>query len=501
MNSLILVLHRQQNDYIYDMNTYNAISYIEATNKRVVFLSMSIELHSYEEITSKTKGYKKVMLLILPETYSICRALVNDISSNNKEVRVYVYGAMVSVAPNEVLKDIVGLSGVIVGDAEEVIDSMCCENDSNIQNKNNSKIIYGELFDLKKLKNASEALVKYGKVNSHVRINTTNGCLHNCSFCVLNKKYGNGVVNKFTVRDMKDVYNEIIYIYEKHGITSFYINDRNITDAGKQRLFELCSLFENYGVKFTFFAFARADSFNEEDINLLKLMRKNGFIMLDIGIEAGNDSDLSVYNKQISKEKNKEIIKLLERANIGIRINFIMLNPFSTYATLCENYLFLSENKVYIWRNYVSLLKLFFGTQLYKESLKNNLLLEDYSISNVYAYRCNDDFANEYKKYIEWIESEKIDILNNTFKNEKILEDILEIFHLNSSIEEKFSEKLKAIKEQMAYEISQYFSFILDEDVQKAYSEFDNFQDKLECMYFKINIMWNKINKELNRVK
>lgn len=83
----------------------------------------------------------------------------------------------------------------------------------------------------------------------------------------------------------------------------------------------------------------------------------------------------------------------------------------------------------------------------------------------------------------------------------KILEDILEIFHLNSSIEEKFSEKLKAIKEQMAYEISQYFSFILDEDVQKAYSEFDNFQDKLECMYFKINIMWNKINKELNRVK
>ena len=52
MNSLILVLHRQQNDYIYDMNTYNAISYIEATNKRVVFLSMSIELHSYEEITS-----------------------------------------------------------------------------------------------------------------------------------------------------------------------------------------------------------------------------------------------------------------------------------------------------------------------------------------------------------------------------------------------------------------------------------------------------------------
>lgn len=363
--------------------------------------------------------FETIMLLILPETYSICRALVNDISSNNKEVRVYVYGAMVSVAPNEVLKDIVGLSGVIVGDAEEVIDSMCCENDSNIQNKNNSKIIYGELFDLKKLKNASEALVKYGKVNSHVRINTTNGCLHNCSFCVLNKKYGNGVVNKFTVRDMKDVYNEIIYIYEKHGITSFYINDRNITDAGKQRLFELCSLFENYGVKFTFFAFARADSFNEEDINLLKLMRKNGFIMLDIGIEAGNDSDLSVYNKQISKEKNKEIIKLLERANIGIRINFIMLNPFSTYATLCENYLFLSENKVYIWRNYVSLLKLFFGTQLYKESLKNNLLLEDYSISNVYAYRCNDDFANEYKKYIEWIESEKIDILNNTFKNEK----------------------------------------------------------------------------------
>lgn len=205
---LILILHRQQTDYIYDMNTYNAISYI---GKEVSFFSLSIELHSYEEILSKVKYFKRIVLMILPEAYDVCKRLVNEIT-NNSDVQIYAYGAMVSVAPNEVLKDIAGLKGVIVGDSEEIIASMYEGDIQLIKEKCESRVLYGGLFDITKIETASESLIKYGKINSHIRINTTNGCLHDCSFCILNKKYGIPKGSQFFVRNMKDVFDEIVYI-------------------------------------------------------------------------------------------------------------------------------------------------------------------------------------------------------------------------------------------------------------------------------------------------
>lgn len=292
-----------------------------------------------------------------------------------------------------------------------------------------------------------------------------------------------------------------LYIYEKYGVISFFFNDRNIVDGGKERLWELCSYLESYETSFSFCAFARADSFSENDLQLLRYLRKNGFVMFDIGIDAGNDSDLLLYNKQVQIEKNSEIFRILKKADIDIRVNFIMLNPFSTYNTIVENYNFLKKNKVFLWRSYISELKLFYGTSLFQAAYDDGLLSSVHSPGEVYEYQCINSFANEYKLFLEWVLKEKTDVLNKTVMNEKTLEHICEMMGVNDILYQVFADKLNAIKDELAFESSRYFAFILEHNIDKGYSEFNAFQNSLEKIFFKIAVLWNKVNKMYYKIK
>ena len=429
---------------------------------------------------------------MLSETYSFIIQIVNDII-RVWNVEIYVYGAIVSVAPYEILKDFSGLKGAIVGDPEDIIYDMYngILRDKSMNNELN--IIYGGLFNIEKNRYSSESLITYGKIREHIRINTSNGCLHDCSFCILNKRHGISNEMILCVRNMKDVFKEIIYIYEKYNITSFFFNDRNIVDGGKERLWELCSYLEEYGESFSFCAFARADSFTYEDLDLLKCLRKNGFVMFDIGIEAGNDADLALYNKQ-----NTIVFDLFSKTDIDIRTNFIMINPFSTWDRLAENYMFLKENEIHTWQCFVSKLKLFCGTALFRKACDEGRIIDRQSPKAVFDYQCKDPFADDYKKFAEWLIREKKDWVEKSFINEKTLERIREIMVKENIIYEKYANRVENIKRELAHESSDYFSFILDKNVDKAYLTFDNFRVNLERQYFKIAVLWKQVNRVLN---
>ena len=75
--------------------------------------------------------------------------------------------------------------------------------------------------------------------------------------------------NSLSYRDVEDVFNEIIYLYNKYKIRFFHFNDatfEGVGEKGKERMEKLCNLLISYPIKFSFRCFVRAGSFvNEED--------------------------------------------------------------------------------------------------------------------------------------------------------------------------------------------------------------------------------------------
>lgn len=500
MSINIVIVHSQYEDYMYDMNTYNLIAYLENNKVEFGFCSLSTKKYSVDEMVTFITYSETYAVLITEEAYSMCKQLMQKLYDKYNSI-IYVYGAVATAAAEAILQDMPYVSGVIMGDIEQTLYDIAVKEYGEEQGVTTRKrSVSPQNFDIRQLPWVTPVLIKKGNVKRHVRINTSSGCSHNCKFCILNKKYKNNVCNEVIVRDIKDVLDEVLYISDTYGITSFFINDRNIVDkkSGKERIDTFCNWLLKYKKRLTFCCFVRADSFTSQDIPLLIKMRKNGFIMFDVGIEAGNDEDLLLYNKGTTVLQNHNILRLLKQVDIEPRINFIMVNPFSTKQRIKDNYVFLKSNMVYSWRCYISRLKLFYGTDIYFEARRAELLCENYSVGNVYEYKASDMFANLFLEYVKWIET-KDDILRKTFMIDKIFEEIKELFFQYEELEKKYNLRVEKLKKQIAEINAKYFRFIMEEKIEDGYLNFDNFQKELSQKYFFLNIIWRKIEEELKK--
>src|SRR5690606_15468610 len=123
-------------------------------------------------------------------------------------------------------------------------------------------------------------------------------------------------------------------IYNEFGIRSFTFNDGSFEDPGqlgKQRILDFCNAVVSHDTEpFSFWCFIRADSFCENDLSLIQLMRKSGFTQVYIGIEAASPEDLKLYGKNATPLDNERSIQLFKKCDIDVQTGFMIINPFST---------------------------------------------------------------------------------------------------------------------------------------------------------------------------
>lgn len=218
--------------------------------------------------------------------------------------------------------------------------------------------------------------VKFMQKYLFTHIDTSIGCLASCSFC-------GHVREKWSGRSPEAIVSELVRLEHRYNVRAFNFTDKSFEDpvnkGGKERFEHFCDLLIRSGKKFALTCYIRAESFknNIDDKRLLLKAKQAGFVEFVIGIEAGNQLDLDLYNKRATLLDNYNILNLLADVGINAFYGYIMLNPYSTKETIRLNYEFLKEHKCAIPANYISFLFLGPSVPLTQRIKQDGLLSND----------------------------------------------------------------------------------------------------------------------------
>lgn len=158
------------------------------------------------------------------------------------------------------------------------------------------------------------------------------GCPFKCTFC-----YEGVHGNRYRFHSPEYFCEEIFKTVEKYKLSFVQIVDDTLT-ANYQATEEICKRFINYfdngGRHFAWFCEARANNFSNNE-ELLKLMVDAGLIVMQIGIESGDNNILKAYNKGITTEQIEGAVKNAYKVKLpAIGGNIIIGGPFETRSTI-----------------------------------------------------------------------------------------------------------------------------------------------------------------------
>ena len=323
----------------------------------------------------------------------------------------------------------------------------------------------------------------------------SHGCYGNCSFCTVPEPGA-----KVTERGAMDMFNEIEEIYKKYNVKFFYFLDSAIEgwgEKGKQRISLFCDIINKSKIKLSFRAFIRAESFknNKKDIMLLKKMKEAGFVNLIVGIEAGNDNDLQIYNKRCNLKDVKTCLSVFDSINYNIFLGFIILNPYTTYEDLKANYYLLSNTKFSLLHNYINCLQVNVNTPIYYQMKSDGLLLDTSIYSSGYDYICLDQNTQH---VFEFIKSNFLlsEILQRDFEFNNQLNHMQYIINVLNDCTE-YGDLICLIRSKINTLVADFFKYLfIDLNFVETRGRYQNFIDTIYNIYDETASLHNKLLKK-----
>ena len=119
-----------------------------------------------------------------------------------------------------------------------------------------------------------------------------------------------------------------------------------------------------------------------------------------VEIEAANEKDLRIYNKKVKTQDNYTIMKLLTEAGIYPVIGFINLNPYSTPESIRTNFDFLVEHDISKVSLYISILRPYKNTPIYRTMIRDQLINKEYFFNNFMHYSFVDKRVEKVAKFV-----------------------------------------------------------------------------------------------------
>ncbi|MHB8089611.1 MAG: B12-binding domain-containing radical SAM protein, partial [Anaerolineaceae bacterium] len=213
-----------------------------------------------------------------------------------------------------------------------------------------------------------------GKVWKLFPIETSRGCLYNCSFCnspyqrKLYEKYG--YKNYFRKKSVDRIREEIENVVQKHKAEYIYFLSDTLLVMKNDEFEQFCAMYEKY--KLPFWCQNRPEMITTERVKRLKNI---GCHRMSIGVEHGNEE----FRKNVLRKptKNSKIIKafeILAECGIPATINNIIGFPYETRKLIWDT---INLNRLVKFdTSNANAFTPFRGTELYDLCVKEGYLKE-----------------------------------------------------------------------------------------------------------------------------
>ena len=169
-------------------------------------------------------------------------------------------------------------------------------------------------------------------------ISLNRGCRAHCDFCTVRDYIGKGVRG----RDVKDVLDEMEYLYAIKGIRHFEFLDDDITNS-KKRLSNLLDGISERDMKITWSAQNGIIAYNLDE-ELLGKMRDSNCIGFKIGVESGNPKMLKKIRKPGTLKSFRAFSQRAQKfPELFMSLNYIIGFPEETFEMMKNTFDFSGE--------------------------------------------------------------------------------------------------------------------------------------------------------------
>ena len=158
---------------------------------------------------------------------------------------------------------------------------------------------------------------------------TGRGCSDKCAFCYRLEK-------GLRARSIPKVVEEIKILYDRYGITAFYIMDDLFAFSTKRVLLFEKELKDN-GLTIKYGCDARVDHVIKDGSAMVESLKRSGCKFINLGLESSSNEVLALMDKRATLEDNIKALDIVTGVGISIGLNFIWNNPGDTEKSLRDN--------------------------------------------------------------------------------------------------------------------------------------------------------------------
>lgn len=344
-----------------------------------------------------------------------CVSLIREIFSG----LIIAGGHHASALPELTLLKIPGLNGVVVEEGELPISRMAngenpvsipgvwWKNDKNsivhtppIQNKNLDELPFPalDLLDMGYYTKPNINAIS-GNYLSSLSLLTSRGCVHQCEFCSESLTYGKGV----RFHSTEYVIEWIKRILTDYPVEGIYFHDNDFL-INENRSRDICDKLLSNGLhkKLKWAIQSRAERLNKD---IVKLLKKAGCILIEIGAESNSQYQLNGVNKQTTVTINENAVELCHQ--VGLSVHAYMMTGFEreTISDVNNKLQWLKKLKVtsFTWIPLMihpgTVLYKKHGNRFFEENAWTRKNIENYNNKDILSDISNEEWAQWINKY------------------------------------------------------------------------------------------------------
>ncbi len=134
------------------------------------------------------------------------------------------------------------------------------------------------------------------------------GCPFDCAFCGARSVHGRIVRHK----TVENLVAEIEHLIDRYGARGIHFQDSTFT-VNKKYVTDFCNEIIRRGINIKWDINTRVDCLDEE---LIRLMKKAGLWMINLGLESGNQQSLDILNKRTRLNQIENAISMIRRERL-----------------------------------------------------------------------------------------------------------------------------------------------------------------------------------------